>query len=148
MSDNLNVADGATIDHELIPCVESINSNKTDFIYTEVMNSDDCINSSMDISQRIENCEQFNSIVLTDTNNINNKELVVNVVEEQTDHNLRDVDIENALDQINIEATCSMDNEPAISDVQNKLMVANNNTIEIVIDQADQITGEDMTGKL
>jgi len=147
MSENLNVAnDGTTIDHKLIPCIESTLSDKSDCGYVEGINSDECVNRSLDISQHIENCKEFNSIVLTDENNANNKELVVNVIENQTGHDLSDADIETALDQINIDATCSIDSEPSISNVPNKL-VETNDAIEVVIDQADQIIGEGMTGK-
>lgn len=145
MSENLIVADEATaIDHESIPCIESTHSDKIDNGYVEEINSDDCVNSLIDIGERIENCEEFNSVVLMDKNVMNDKESSINV-EKQNDHGL--IDIENALDQINIDATCSVRDECAISVVQDDIVLTNN-TIEVVNDQTDQITCDDMTGKL
>jgi len=64
----------------------------------------------------------------------------------QIGHDLSDADIETALDQINIDATCSVDSESSISNVPNKL-VETNDAIEVVIEQTDQIIGEGVTGK-
>lgn len=165
MSENYNVVNESTVDHELIPCVESLDSihcEKTDPDYEEGINLDSYINSSIDIGEPMANCEDINCIVLTEKNSsstiIDNKELEIENVEKQTDDKLMNIDNddklmnvnnENTLDQLNIDATGSMDTELpiSVSDDQNKV-VNSNNIIENTIDENHQVTDENMTGKI
>lgn len=161
MSENYDVVNESTVDHELIPCVESLDSihcDKTDHDYVEGINLDSYINSSIDIGEPIENCEDINCIVLTEKNSIdtinssiktiNNKEIEIEDIEKQTDDKLMNIDNENPLDQINIDATDNMDTElsMSVSDDQNNIMDSNS-VIENTNGESDQVNNEELTGK-
>lgn len=161
MSENYNVVNESTVDHELIPCVESLDSihcDKTDHDYVEGINLDSYINSSIDIGEPIENCEDINCIVLTEKSSIDtinsslktidNNELEIDDINKQTDDKLMNIDNENTLDQTNIDATGCMDTElsTSLSDDQNKVMESNI-VIENTYGESDQVTNEELTGK-
>lgn len=161
MSENYNVVNESTVDHELIPCVESLDSihcDKTDHDYVEGINLDSYINSSIDIGEPIENCEDINCIVLTeksslDTINsslktIDNNELEIEDMEKQTNDKLMNIGNEKTLDQTNLDATGCMDTEltMSVSDDQNKVMDSSC-VIENTYGKSDQVINEELNGK-
>lgn len=161
MSENYNVVNESTVDHELIPCVESLDSihcDKTDHDYVEGINLDSYINSSIDIGEPIENCEDINCIVLTEKSSIDtinsslktidNNESEIEDIEKQADDKLMNIDNENTLDQTNLDATGCMDTDLSLSasDDQNKA-TDSNCVFEISNGESDQVINEELTGK-
>uniref|UniRef100_A0A2S2RAR3 Zinc finger MYM-type protein 3 n=1 Tax=Sipha flava TaxID=143950 RepID=A0A2S2RAR3_9HEMI len=127
MSENLNVNIEATVDPELIPCVESLessHSDKTDPDHVEHIIPDVCINNSMDIIVPIESCVKSNCLILTENNVKINEEVEVVNVENPTVDKLLDIVIENTLDQMGLDATGTMHSTSVMSvpDVQNEIM--------------------------
>lgn len=157
MSENSNVAIEATVDPELIPCVESLESShsiKTDNCcnndYVEGIISDVCINSPMDIIAPIESCEQPNCLILTENNIKINDGVEVEDVENPTVDKLLDIVIENTLNQMGLDATETMHNTSVMSVpvVQNEIMEIHS-AVEVPDHQVTNLLIEEnnMTGK-
>lgn len=150
MSENINIANEVNVDHELIPCVESLelihNDTTTDHDYVEGISPENCLNGSMHFSEPIDSSEQIDSTVLPE-NNINNKEIQIVNFEELTDEKLMNIS-GNSLDLIDMGAIDIMNNKPSSynSDGQNEI-VEINNFVDINIDAANQRAEGDKTGK-
>lgn len=123
MSENVNVANEATEDHESIPCAESLES-----IYSIDTNNveDICKNSLMDVNESVESCIE---------NDLSDKEIKIKDLEKQIDDKISDVYSENKHEQMDIYAISNIDNELAVivSDVQNEVLNTDN-AIEGTID--------------
>lgn len=123
MSENVNVANEATEDHESILCAESLES-----IYSIDTNNveDICKNSLMDVNESVESCIE---------NDLSDKEIKIKDLEKQIDDKISDVYSENKHEQMDIYAIGNIDNELAVivSDVQNEVLDTNN-AIEGTID--------------
>lgn len=152
MSENLNIDDVTVANHDLlIPCVveslESIHSNKPDCNFKNILSTNDC-NSAMDIGEPVGNCEEIDSLVLTENNGMSNTDLGVENVQKSTGDKLLDVGFENT-SQINVDVIGCMDdaNVQSLSDVQDKIIETNSAIDETIVEHI-QIVDEHMTGKL
>lgn len=152
MSENVTVE--VTVDPELVPCVESLESShtdKTDHDYVEAITPNVCINSSMDIIVPIDSCTKSNCLILTENNVEINDEAKVEDLGNSTVDKLLDIVIENTLDQMGLDSNDTMHNTSVMSvpDVQNEIMEIH--SVDEVTDHqvSNLIVEEDnMTGKV
>lgn len=155
MSENSKDIDDVTVaNHDLsMPCVveslESIHSDKTDLNFVNVSSPNDC-NSAMDIDEPVGNCEEIDSLVLTENNSTINTDLEVeDDVQKSTGEKSLDVGFESA-PRIDVEVTGCTDDAndvETVSDVQDEI-IETNSAIEVTVDENIRTIDEDMTGTL